>query len=179
MKTQATNRERAIEAVDILNDFIADCVAPVNVFKDYLIQWGDDESQKSNLIAVYRMCMTQVILTLFKWVEFYEKYSDLIPDNMRDDCKMLLKRVKARDVEHFRNSCIGHIWNKDKNRPLHNSEIEDLLNKITLNHVGKFMKWINDPENNLYPNTVVSIVEQLRDAIAAQHKVEYQEVLAK
>jgi len=150
---------------------------PVNVFRDYLIEWGDDASKKSSLIAVYRLCMSQVVLTLFKWVEFYEKYNDLIPNDLRNDCKMLLKRVKARDVEYFRNSCIGHIWNKEKNRPLHNSEIEELLNKITLNNVGKFMKWINDPENNSFPHTVVSIVERVRDNIATQYGVGHQEVL--
>ncbi len=179
MTTQSANRERAIEAVDILNDFIADCIAPVNVFKDYLIKWDGDESKQSSLVAVYRLCMSQVILTLFKWVEFYEKNSGLIPDDMRDDCKILLKRVKARDIEYFRNSCIGHIWNKEKNRPLHNSEIEELLNKITLNHVGKFMKWINDSENNSYPNTVVSIVEKLRDEISTRYGIGYEEVLKK
>ena len=179
MTTLSTEKDRAIEAIDILNDFIADCIAPVNVFKDYLIKWDGDDSKQSSLVAVYRLCMSQIILTLFKWVEFYEKYHDLIPENMRDDCKMLLKRVKARDIEYFRNSCIGHIWNKEKNRPLHNSEIEELLNKITLNHVGKFMKWVNDSDNNSYPNTVVSIVESLRDTIATKNSVSYEEVLKK
>ena len=170
---EANERGRALEAVDILNDFIADCIAPVNVFKDYLVEWKDDESKQSNLVAVYRLCMSQIILTLYKWVEFYEKYHDLIPDEMREDCKFLLKRIRARDIEHFRNSCIGHIWNKEKNRPLYNSEIKELLNKITLNHVGNFMKWVNDSDNNSYPNTVVSIVETLRDNICTKHDVHY------
>jgi len=177
MITQVANRERAIEAVDILNDMIANCVAPVNVFKDYFIKRDGDESKNSHLIALYRLCMSQAILTLIKWVEFYEKYGGLIPDNMRSKCKLLLKRVKDRDVEYFRKSCIGHIWNKEKNRPLYNSEIEDLLKKITMNHVGNFMKWINDSENNSYPTTVVSIIERLRDDIAAQYGVDYKEVL--
>ena len=62
---------------------------------------------------------------------------------------------------------------------MHNSEVEELLNKITLGHVGNFMKWINNSENNSYPNTVVSIVEKLRDDIAAQYGVDHKEVLEK
>lgn len=172
-------RERAIEAVDILTDLIADCIAPVNVFRGYLLRWKDDETKQSHLTAVYRLCMSQVILSLYKWVEFYEKYHDLIPEDMRNECKMLLKRIKVRDTEYFRNSCIGHIWNKEKNRPLLNSEIEGLLKGITLGHVGKFMKWVNDPETNSYLTTVVSIVETLRDKISATYCISYDEITTK
>jgi hypothetical protein len=172
-------RERAIEAVDILTDLIADCTAPVNVFKDYLLEWKDDETRQSHLTAVYRLCMSQIVLGLYKWVEFYDKYHDLIPEDMRNECKMLVKRIKARDIEYFRNSCIGHIWNREKNRPLLHSEIERLLKRITLGHAGKFMKWVNDPEKNSYPTTVVSIVETLRDIISTTYSISYAEITTK
>ena len=39
------------------------------------------------------------------------------------------------------------------------------------NGFEEFLKWVNDPNCNTYPATVVSIVETIRDAIMAQHSI--------
>jgi len=53
----------------------------------------------------------------------------------------------------------------------------ELLSGGTL---GNFLLWVNDPEGgNVYPNTVVSIVEGLRDTLVAEHQITVEEVIAR
>ena len=66
---------------------------------------------------------------------------------------------------------MGHIWDNAKERPLVHSEIVARLNQITGNDLGRFLRWVNDPDGNVYPATVVSIVEAIRDAIMRQHSI--------
>ncbi len=175
MSEDKDERTRAIEAFDILNDFIGDCVTPVNVFQYFLIKWKGDEERKQSLNAVFRLCASQAILTLYKWVEFYKKYHSLIPEELKTETKLLLKRIEAREIEEFRNSHIGHIWNKTENRPLYNSEIDKLLRRITLGHAGNFMMWIHNSEDNSYPKTVVSIIMKLRDLIGQNYSIDFKD----
>lgn len=177
---RAILKPQAIEAVDLLNDFFGDLWTSVNMCEHFFEIWGTDNAKKPHLDAIFRVCASQIILTLFKWIEFYEKYHALIPDDMKGETKQLLKKIKSREVELIRHTYIGHIWHKTKNRPLYNTEIDELLCKVTLGHAGNFMKWIHNYEDNTYPKTVVSIVVELRDRISQEFNVDYvKDVLGK
>ncbi|MDX9762878.1 MAG: hypothetical protein RBT82_12560, partial [Desulfomonilia bacterium] len=77
------------------------------------------------------------------------------------------------------NKHIGHIWDKDNKRPLHNSEILRRVNEITQNNIEEFLKWVNDPTDNVFPKTVVSIVETVRDRLVQDFKIDYDEITNK
>ena len=170
----ATERNRAVEAVDILNDFIGDCVASVNVFSDYSEKF---KSNNTALVVIYRLCMSYLLLTLDKWLEFYDRYHKLIPADLHGECKQLTKELRSRNIEDFRNTCVGHVWNKKKKRPLYNSEIDAALERITKGDIPGFLKWVNDPSNNVFPATIVSIVETLKDRLSEEHKIDYAEII--
>ena len=177
MRVNLTDRKRAVEAVDILNDFIGDCIVSVNVFQDYWKDLKDDASRQSMLIAIHRLCMSYLLLTLDKWLEFYDRYQSLIPPDIHGIYKKLTKELRSRKIEDFRNTCVGHVWNKKKKRPLYNSEIDTALNLITKGDIAKFLKWVNDPSNNIFPNTVVSVVETLKDRLSKEYGIGYAEII--
>jgi hypothetical protein len=176
-------RQTAIEAVDVLNDFISDCITPVNVYKNYfqyIIQKIDDINVRNNLlVSINRMCMSYLILTLDKWIEFYDRYNKIIPSDLHSECKNLKKELVAKDIRGFRHKHIGHIWDKKSKRPLYNSEIIHRFNEITQNDVEGFLKWVNDPSDNVFPKTVVSIVETVRDRLAQSFNIDYNEIANK
>ena len=46
-----------------------------------------------------RLSYFHLILVLFKWLEFYDKYLSVIPDDLKDVCRALMSKLKTRDVE--------------------------------------------------------------------------------
>lgn len=131
-------RNDAVDATDILNDFVGDFVSGVMVLIEYRTILLNDPVQKDALIAIQKMCLSHLILTLYKWLEFYEKYHSLFEGELKNECKELTKIIKSRNIDTFRNKCVGHIWDKDKKRPMYNSEIDKYLNKIMLYDIEKF-----------------------------------------
>ena len=48
---------------------------------------------------------------------------------------------------------------------------------ITDGDVSTFLDWINNPRGDIYPSTVVSIVETVRDTLMKQHSITFNEFL--
>src|SRR5439155_9112883 len=80
-------------------------------------------------------------------------------------CKRLVKEVERRQIRRFRNTFVGHIWSKKLSRPLTQDEIEAAVQKIVEGDQDAFALWCNNHEANVYPATVISIVERTRDRI--------------
>jgi len=171
------DRITAIDALDVLNDLIGDLIAGTNVFIDYrqrLIQGGFSEEQLS---AVQKMCFSHLALSFCKLIEFYKRYHRLVPENHREVLKNLNAEIRRRGVRDFRNKVAGHIWDKKLQRPLRHSEIMLQLNSVIGKHADDFLYWINNPKNNTYPETIVSVVETIRDSIAKEYVIDPAEVI--
>lgn len=172
-------REHAIDAAVILNDFVGDISAGVTVLNNYRELLLNDQDKETALIAVQKMCLSHLILTLYKWTEFYDKYHNLFDGDLQSKCKELTKRIKKRDIVNFRHKCIGHIWDDDVNRPIYNSEISQYLNKIILNDIQNFLGWLHNPEGNTYPVSVVSVIEKCRNTLSQKYDIPYSEIMKK
>ena len=173
---EINERELAVQAVDILNDFIGDFVTPTIILNLYNSLQTSDDDNGMGLIATHKMCISYIILTLDKWLEFYDKYHSVIPNKLKPECKQLKKEIESRKVRDFRHKCIGHIWDKKNKRPLRNSEINKKLDVIFNNSFPDFINWINSPHSNIYPNTVVSIVETVREQLVQDYSISYNEI---
>ena len=46
-----------------------------------------------------------------------------------------------------------------------------LLEGLIGEHADDFLYWINNPVDNTYPNTVVSVVETIRNAISQEYAI--------
>lgn len=173
----SAERYAAIDAVDVLNDLIADLVAGTTVFKDYRQRLRLGRFKLEQMSAVQKMCFSHLALAFCKLLEFWEHYHKLVPVNHRDDLKRLNSEIRRRGVEDFRNKVAGHTWDKKLQRPLRHSEIMAQLTDLVGEHADHFLNWINNPEGNTYPKTVVSVVEAIRDAIAQEHAINPSEII--
>lgn len=172
-----TDRENAINAVDLLNDFVGDLITGTMALAQYHKEHNSGVITTEQLVGINKMCLSHLVLGLTKWAEFYKRFHHLIPSELKGDAKQIIKTIESRKVIEFRNKCVGHIWDKDTNRPLVNSEIMARLNTITGNDIRGFLRWLNNPDPAEFPNSVAGISEAIRDKIATAHGIAPGEVL--
>lgn len=172
----ATDRARAIDAADVLNDFIGDFITGVMVFHDYSNQLQQGKLQMVQMVPIQKMCLSNVVLGFAKFEEFWRHYHDIVPEEHRAACKAILKEIRTRKIGDFRNHCVGHIWDNEKKRPLMLSEVMSALEVLAAPNFKAFLDWVNNPRANVYPTTVVSVIEAVRDSISAQHKIHPDEI---
>ena len=111
------------------------------------------------------MCLSRLFLTLDKWAEFYARFHHVVPADCRGACKQLVKEVARRKIRSFRNTFVGHIWSKKSRRPFTQDEIGAAVLETVEGDQEAFVRWCNNHEANVYPTTVVSIIERARDRI--------------
>ena len=158
-------RQDAIHAFHILNYFVGDLVAASQVRRLFQSPGVTSKVSRTTVACVNRMSLAYLFLTLDKWTEFYDRFHHVIPDDCRAECKSLLKEVRRRKIKGFRNTFVGHIWDKKLERPLTGPEIEAAAEAIVEGDQDAFSAWCNNHERNEYPDTVVSIVERTRDRL--------------
>jgi hypothetical protein len=171
------SNNKAIDAADTLNDFIGDLITGVMVLREYAIEQQKGRVIPQQMIAIQKMCLSHLVLTLCKFLEFWEHYHDLVPNEHHNECKALVKNLTKKKVKEFRNKCVGHFWDTGKQRPLVHSEIVTRLEVMIGNDLSNFLNWINNPKNNTYPSTVVSIVETVRDALLVGYSIQPDEII--
>ena len=171
------DKARAIDATDVLNNFIGDFITGVMVFREYSAHLKAGKLSLEMMVGIQKMCVSNVILAFAKFEEFWKHYHDVVPAEHRAASKSILKAIRTRKITEFRNHVVGHIWNTTERRPLRQSEIMKALEYVTAQDFGAFLDWINNPKANIYPSTVVSIVEAVRDSIVAAYSISPAEVV--
>lgn len=164
-KAVTESRERAVEAFWILNDFVGDLITAARAFEYFDSPKFKAGATDRVLRGYAKMADSFLFVTLAKWIEFYDRYYELIPLEARDRCEQLRNELDRRGVREFRNKVVGHIWSKRHSRPLLPKEIETLDKRITKGDAEAFLKWVNDPARNRLGSTIVGTSEAVRDAI--------------
>ncbi len=147
------------------------------LFREWDAQFKAGRVKEDLMVTVRKICLFHLVLGLSKFEEFYRRFHQVILSKHRDACKGLVREIERKGVIDFRNSCVGHIWDKKLKRPLVHSEIMERFEHITEGNVSAFLDWINNPRGNTYPSTVVSIVETVRDALMAQYCISFDEFI--
>ncbi len=162
-------RKKAIEAYGLLNDYVGDLVAGTRSLE--LVETSPlfANVSPSMRAILRRMCLSHLVITLSKWVELYDRYGAIFPDDVHEACRNLRKELDRRGIRNFRNTVVGHIWDKKLQRPLTVSEIESRLASIIGDGLESFRAWINNPTANWFPETVVAVCERVRDRIGEQN----------
>ena len=117
------------------------------------------------------MCVSHLIFGLCKLVEFWEFYHHLVPDELKPEVKATVAKLQSGDLKRFRNTVAAHIWDKKLGRARTQLEAIELLNRISDNKPKSFLTWLNNPNGNVYPENLVSIVQTLRDRLRLEHSV--------
>ncbi|MDY6993918.1 MAG: hypothetical protein SVR94_15125 [Pseudomonadota bacterium] len=171
-----TDRNKILDAIYVLNDIFDYLKAGTMVFDRYQKEHESGVISQQDIVAVQKMCVSQIILGLSKLVEFSKYYHQFVPDEIRPELKGTVSRLKSRDMTHFRNTVVAHIWDKELKRTRTQNEVIEQLNRISANSPKAFLSWINNPIDNTYPKTVISIVYALREHLRKQHGVSADEV---
>ena len=82
-----------------------------------------------------------------------------------------MKILKNKKIVEFRNKVVGHVWDKDKRAPITDEEHDNYIKQIYGGNFESFLLWVNNPGNNIYPKTVVSIVEYTKNKIAKDYNI--------
>lgn len=169
-------KERAIEAFWILNDFIGDLITGTYAFDCFDLPDFKKNATAEVLRRYNKMADCFIYITLAKWIEFYDHYLPIIPHHLKKKCKSFREDLEKRGVRKFRHKVVGHIWSKEHNRPLLDGEINEMERRITQGDNEKFLRWINDPANNGSGETVVGISELVRDEIRKEWSLSQEEL---
>lgn len=172
-----TQRASALDAVDILNDLIGDFVAGTRVLADHHHDYRASRISEEQMSAVQKMCVSHLVLSFAKLLEFWKHYHQLVPAKHRDELKALNAELRSKGVERFRNTVAGHIWDRKRQRPLRHSEIMQELNVLIGGKLSDFLKWVNNPQGNGHAKTVLGVVESLRDSLVAEYRIRAEEVI--
>jgi len=172
-------RAEAVHAVDVLNDFVGDLVGGVMLFREWDVQFKAGRVPEMLMVNVQKICISHLVLGLCKFVEFYQRFHQIIPSEYRETCKNLVRDINRKGVIEFRNKCVGHIWDTRLQRPLIHSEIMARLGRLTDGDMSGFLNWINNPKGNQFPSTVVSIVEAVRNALMSEHFIAPDEIITR
>jgi hypothetical protein len=117
-------------------------------------------------IGIRRMCLWYVILTLSKWVEYYDNYKSFIPSEVQSQAKNLRNEIERRGIRDFRNNTVGHVWDDITKMPITMKETEARIQQILgSDDIDGFMRWVNHPTDNQFPGNVVMVVERVRNQI--------------
>ena len=172
MKPSSPERERAIEAIRVLNNFVGDITTATKTWEH-----APTIAKNPKLVPMLnRMCITYLILSLAKLMEFYDRYNRILPRQDGVELKAVRSELGARGLLDLRNKVIGHIWDKERNRPLTDSEVDTQLAKITKGNPDEFIAWINGDTPETEPKCVVNLIERTRNLLIAQHSATDEEL---
>ena len=132
-----TERIYIVYAVKLLSGFVVDLATAADTWR----KTSEIAQGKPSLgaIAYTRMSLSHLVLNLAKLVEFYDRFHQVLPVETRDQWRSIRKEVQRRGVVAFRNSVIGHIWDRERDRPLLDAEIDQCINEIANDDPAAFV----------------------------------------
>ena len=153
------------EAVSILNMLILDTMVGLRSL-DIFSAIDDKRALSVNMRAgLTRLSTTHLVLALAKWMEFCERYKNLIPERTAANAKTVYKNLRRRGVRDFRNKVVGHIWDKDVGKPLSQEDTQEWLARVIGPDEAAFNRWIYNPGATDRTSHLVGLTEEIRDAL--------------
>jgi hypothetical protein len=159
-------RNTAREAAYLLQDLMSDLITAARadeVFKAARgnVRHGAEQAE----VGLNRMRFFHLFMTLCKCKEFYDHFKWLLPKDIATEFKKLRQEIVDRDLVNFRNKYVGHLWDKTRGGPLTPHDVDAMVSRIQRDEESEFVAWVHRRGKNVYPRTVVSILEHARCAI--------------
>jgi hypothetical protein len=170
-------RERAAEAARLLSYFLLDLIVGTRGLEIFEAPVIAPKVTHHMAVALNRMAVSHLVVTLAKWTEFYRRYASILPVDVRDACRELNASIEARGVIDFRTAVVGHILDDATKRPLTSREVDERLNRIMAGERADFFRWINDVSGNVHPGSVVAFTERVRDRLRVEYELRDEEIL--
>jgi hypothetical protein len=156
----------------LFTDMINDMVAPSVVLKE-LNTVKEFRNGNSSYLAVHRMCLSHLIISLCKFDEIYREYRNErneMPQAIQEALTELKKEIEKRKIYKFRSKYVGHAFEeiqvdgKKKNILIPLEESYKRLLAIVDGDHNVFYDWIC-PQNisEHQGSCVVKLIESARD----------------
>jgi hypothetical protein len=167
----------ATDAVDLLNDVLGDMLTSTCALAEYNARLRRGEFTNEQFIGAQRMCLSVLVLACAKLTEVWENYHSIFVGGTKAELKRVVADLQRRKVLDFRNKVVGHTWCRKLKRPLRASEVAKILDEICNGDAAAFLQHVNDRTINVYPSTIVSVVEQARNELAAMYSIRAADIL--
>ncbi len=168
--SKVTPVQKINDAIYILDGLIGDLIGAVNLIKvtrrqDIIENTGVEHKH------IFRICFTSLFMNCSKYVEFCDKYGQLLKNEVPELSRLQNKfkeEIKNKGIISFRNDYIGHIHSKKLGRPLSNIETQDKLEScIGGDDSLPFLNWIYPDKADSVCNHkyLVGVIELLHMAL--------------
>ena len=174
VKTENT-KDKALDAARLADRLLIDVIVGTRSIDIFYKMNSNNTIHPVVFHGKLRMCYSHILLGLSKFTEFYKAYNDVIPVDCRIQCKNVSEIIECKGINKFRNKYVAHLIDKKTGRSLNLDEIEKYLDGFFGEDETNFIKWVNDQEN-VFPSTVVSVIEKTRDEIMKQNGISKKEM---
>jgi hypothetical protein len=164
-------RERAIDAVDLLNDLVVDLSSAVALWRSML------DARASGIAnfdpgVLQRLCLGQICIGLYKLHEVLGTYSATFGARLVEERRSMRREIELRGALALRNECIGHIHTRADGRPLRASEVDAKIATLTNNDLERFLAWLCDDKESIHRTLL-----DLRDGLMTDFAIEPREIM--
>jgi hypothetical protein len=165
----------------LFTDMINDMVAPSVVLNE-LNSVQEFRDGNPSYLAVHRMCLSHLIISLCKFDEIYREYRFErmgMPQSIQEPLDQLKQEIEKRKIYQFRSKYVGHAFEeikvdgKKKNILLPLADGYERLNAIVDGDHNKFYDWIcpaNLSESE--GSSIVELIEITRDYCKVQSDID-------
>ena len=164
-------RAEAVDAVTVLDRITGELLSGVNALRWFRAH-RIDQAQIATLLEV--VCVTQLVLAGCKFVEFYDHFHAVLTSDERTRAKSLLKEISERRLVDYRNTFVGHAWDRERRRILVDSEARAMMDRVTKGDPDATLEWVM-PAFAAREDSVYGIVSGLLTSIRERHEVTWEE----
>ena len=156
-------RADAIDAVTVLDRIVGEIATGVGALR-WIQARRIENAQFVGLLE--NLCITQLVFAGCKFVEFYKHFQGVLADEERVRAKRLVDEIEDRGLVAFRNTLAGHIWDRQKNRIVMDSESRAMMDRITKGNPDSTLEWIMPASGESWDSaygTVTALLNGLRE----------------
>ncbi len=115
------------------------------------------------------MVVNHLALVLAKLLELHEHYQRYMPVDCRQASRALVEEVRKRNVMGFRNTVVGHVWDRAWKRPLLPPEVNAPAREVVKGDSEAFFRWMRNPRDQRDAGTVMGTVGWLLERMRAEY----------
>jgi hypothetical protein len=158
-------------------DYIGtDLVAASEAFRHFQAAQIRAALSQHSPASLNRLCLNHIFIALCRWQEFYERFARYIPEHEREAARNLTAELEKRPLRTFRNEFLAHVWSRRFDRPLTEAEIVSVAHEVAGGEFGPFVDWIHHYHAPLGAETVVRLIERIRDSFRKAYKLSDEEI---
>jgi len=156
-----------LQAKELIENFKAGFLTTVQVVQAHVR--GDVDIR--HVAFILRMTMSWIAISLSKFSEFWARYGALASPDIAEEAKSILRVIRDRKVDDFRNTVAAHLLDRGTRNPVPQNQVQEQLTRIWGgNDPQPFLLWLDDPIDHS-PHTVCATLRRFRAHLKANYEL--------